>query len=335
MEKYHHETRLSSAEMASLWSQYVKDTARLCVLKYFSATVEDRDFCMIIDSGIQSTKEYLAYMSDLFEKENFPVPTGFSKEDVNIDAPRLFSDIYCIQNLKDVTVAQMSADTLAIGLSSRYDLLAFHERLLNDAVQLQVEIKEVLLEKGLYIRPPYIPVPDQAEFVTLQSFLGNLAGKQRPLTVIEMSHLFLTNETNLLARETLLGFAQVAKSEKVKRYFLRGNEIACKQVKVLKQILTQEDLPAPMLWDSAVSNSKIPPFSDRLMMFLVTTMAAGSIAKYGAAMGASPRKDVGLKYARLLAEISLYAEDGANIMIEKRWLEVPPHSPDYNHLIKE
>ncbi|WP_261133770.1 DUF3231 family protein [Bacillus sp. Marseille-Q3570] len=330
-----HETRLSSAEMASLWSQYVKDTSRLCVLKYFSAIVENRDFSKIIDSGIRSTEEYLAYMADLFEKENFPVPTGFSKEDVNLDAPRLFSDLYCIQNLKDLTIAQMTADTLAIGLSSRYDLIAFHEKLLNDAVQLQVEIKEVLLEKGLYIRPPYIPVPDQAEFVTNQSFLGNLAGKQRPLTVLEMSHLFLTNETNLLARETLLAFAQVARSEKVKRYFLRGEEISSKQIKVLKQILTQEDLPAPMLWDSGVSNSKVAPFSDKLMMFLVTSMAAGGIAKYGAAMGASPRKDVGLKYARLLAEISLYAEDGANIMIENGWLEEPPHTPDHDQLIRE
>ncbi|WLD94681.1 DUF3231 family protein [Alkalihalobacillus sp. AL-G] len=330
-----HETRLTSAEMASLWLQYVKDTAKLCVLKYFSAKVEDRDFRTVIEFGVRSTEEYLTSLTDLFERENFPIPTGFSNKDVNTNAPRLFSDLYFIYNLKDMTVAQMSADALAIGLGSRYDIVAFHEKLLNDAVQLQVMIKEVLLKKGVYVRPPYISLPDQAEFVTNQNFLGNLMGKQRPLTVIEISHLFLTNETNFVAKETLLGFAQVAKSEKVKNYFIRGKEIANKQMKILKQVLTQDDLPAPMLWDSAVTNSKVSPFSDKLMMFLITAMAAGGIAKYGAAMGSSPRKDVALKYGRLLVEISLYAEDGANIMIEKGWFEEPPHSPDHNRLIRE
>jgi hypothetical protein len=38
--------------------------------------------------------------------------------------------------------------------------------------------------------------------------------------------------------------------------------------------------------------------------------------------------DLAAQYHRLMAEIEQFAEDGANIMIEKGWLEQPPKAPD-------
>ncbi|WP_408009870.1 DUF3231 family protein [Pseudalkalibacillus sp. A8] len=333
--EYDHQTRLTSAEMATLWGQYVTETATRCVLQYFSATVENPDIRSIIEAALDATVENIKFLSGLFEMEDFPIPKGFTEDDVNLETPRLFSDLYFILNLKDMTIVQMSSQTLGIGLGSRSDVIGFHETLLYKNVRLQEKIKDVLLQKGLYIRPPYFSVPDQVEFVTDQSFLGNLIGKQRPFTAVEISHLFLTTESNILGKETQLGFAQAAKSEKVKNYFYRGKEIANKHIKILKQVLIQDDLPATMPWDSAVTASTVPPFSDKLMMYLVSVLSATGIAKYGAAMGASPRKDIALKYARFLSEISLYAEDGANIMIENGWLEEPPHAPDHDKLIKD
>ena len=37
--------------------------------------------------------------------------------------------------------------------------------------------------------------------------------------------------------------------------------------------------------------------------------------------------------SKLMAEIGLYAEDGANIMIEKGWLEEPPQEVDSKALV--
>ncbi|MCC3355683.1 DUF3231 family protein [Bacillus sp. REN16] len=51
-------------------------------------------------------------------------------------------------------------------------------------------------------------------------------------------------------------------------------------------------------------------------------------------MAASPRRDLALKYASLIPEISLYAEDGAKIMIKHGWLELPPQADDREKLIK-
>ncbi|MBU8880050.1 DUF3231 family protein [Bacillus sp. FJAT-29790] len=40
------------------------------------------------------------------------------------------------------------------------------------------------------------------------------------------------------------------------------------------------------------------------------------------------RRDLGALYPRSIAEIAQYGEDGANIMIDNRWLEQPPQAAD-------
>ncbi|GAA3324267.1 hypothetical protein GCM10020331_051450 [Ectobacillus funiculus] len=71
------------------------------------------------------------------------------------------------------------------------------------------------------------------------------------------------------------------------------------------------------------------------MMFHVSAMTAAGIGIYGVAMSASPRRDIGMRYASLFPEVSLYAEAGANIMIEHGWLEEPPQTDDRDKLAKE
>ncbi|WP_180955274.1 DUF3231 family protein [Peribacillus deserti] len=89
-----------------------------------------------------------------------------------------------------------------------------------------------------------------------------------------------------------------------------------KQIEIFSQILTKEDLPAPMIWDTGITETTSPVFSDKFRMFHVSGMIAAPIGNYGAAISASPRRNLGLRYASLLPEVSLYAEDRANIMIK-------------------
>ena len=90
-----------------------------------------------------------------------------------------------------------------------------------------------------------------------------------------------------------------------------------------------------MGWDSAVSNNTTNIFSDKLIMFHVSAMIAAGIGNFGMSMAASPRRDLGLKYASLIPEILLYAEDGANIMIKHGWMEEPPQADDRDQLIQQ
>ncbi|WP_078430045.1 DUF3231 family protein [Alkalihalobacterium alkalinitrilicum] len=92
--------------------------------------------------------------------------------------------------------------------------------------------------------------------------------------------------------------------------------------------------PAPNSWDSP-RVSAIPTFSDKLMMIHVAGLISAGISYYGASLGSSPRKDLGVDYSRLILETSQYAEDGTNIMIKHGWLEKPPQAPDRNQLARK
>jgi hypothetical protein len=120
----------------------------------------------------------------------------------------------------------------------------------------------------------------------------------------------------------------------VKEFLKSGMQIAKQHAYIFSQILMMEDLPAPMSWDWAVSDSITPVFSDKLMMFNVSSMIAAGIGNYGMAISTSPRRDIGLQYAALIPEISLYSEAGAKIMIKHGWMEEPPQADDRDGLIK-
>ena len=151
---------------------------------------------------------------------------------------------------------------------------------------------------------------------------------------MEISHLFLNTETNAIGKVLITGFAQIAQKDEVKQFLLRGKELSQKYLNIFSDFLIREDLPAPKTWDSEVLDTTTSIFSDKLIMYTVSAMIAAGIGNYGMAMAASPRRDIGLKYMSLIPEVSLYAEDGANIMIKHGWMEEPPKADDRDELIQ-
>jgi hypothetical protein len=130
-----------------------------------------------------------------------------------------------------------------------------------------------------------------------------------------------------------MGFSQVATSKRLRQFFQRGSNIGKKQVSIFFDILKDSNTSYPSTWDALVTGSIEPPFSDKLMLFHVNILSAIAMADFGTAIGGSVRKDIGLKYARLLAELADYAEDGAKLMIKEKWLETPPKVHDREKLI--
>lgn len=326
---------LTSAEMAVLWTQYINDKVAICVTSYFLKKVEDEEIKPIIETALNASKKNIVTLNELFKKEKFPVPIGFTKDDVNENAPRLFSDTFALMYIRYMSILGMPASGIAIGVATRDDVVVFFKSVLKEAVVLQDLTTKLMLKQGVYVKPPYISNPDKVEYVKKQSFLAGFVGDIRPLTVQEIMMLFNNIQTNAVGKALIIAFAQTSKNKEVKQYFLRGKQIAQKHIDVFSDILKKEDLPAPMTWDNAVTDSTTPVFSDKLMMFHISAMIAAGIGNYGTSMSASPRRDLGIKYASLIPEIALYAEDGANIMIKNGWLEEPPQADDRNHLIKK
>ncbi|MGG7620497.1 DUF3231 family protein [Bacillus coreaensis] len=323
--------RLTAAEMAMLWTQFINDTASICVISYFLEKVEDPEVKPVIEFALNGSKHNISLLKELFTKESFPIPIGFTERDVHVSAPRLFSDTYFLMYLRNMSVLGMAAGAVSLGIATRPEVVKFSKSVLKTAVGLQDLTRDLMLKQGTYVRPPFISTPDKVDFVERQSFLTGFLGEKRSLVAPEITMLFNNIQTNAIGKTLITGFAQTAQSRVVKDYFIRGKRIAQKHIDIFS--LKKEDLPAPMTWDTALSDSTIPVFSEKLMMFHVSGMIAAGIGNYGASMSGSPRRDLGLKYASLIPEIALYAEDGANIMIKHGWLEEPPQSDNREKLI--
>ena len=326
---------LTAPEMSGLWTQYINDTLAVCVVSYFLEKVEDEEARPIIEWTLDTAKENLSIMKELFQKEDFPIPIGFTEQDVNPNAPRLFTDTFILAYLRQMSMFAMTASSTALGLVTRPDSVALHKRVYQKGVELQDKTRDLMLKQGTYVKAPSISTPNKVDFVKKQHFLAGFFGDKRSITSVEISHLFLNTQTNAIGKALITGFAQIAQKEEVKKYLLRGKELSQKYINTFNNFLLKEDLPAPMSWDSGVLNTTDYIFSDKLIMYNVSAMIAAGIGNYGMALAASPRRDLGLKYMSLIPEVALYAEDGANIMIKHGWVEEPPQADDRDQLIQE
>lgn len=205
---------------------------------------------------------------------------------------------------------------------------------ISSTMELFNDTTNILLSKGLEVRSPYIPYLQEVDMVEKQHFLAGWWGEQRPLTAAEITHLYSKIQTNHMGSAVITGFAQVTESKDVREYFRRGKEIAKKHVEVFSKYLHENDLPAPVTWDAQVQDTTESPFSDKLMLYMISLMTAAGMGNYGTAISVSPRRDIGADYVRLQGESGLYAEDGLNIQIKHAWLERPPHAADRDRLMK-
>jgi hypothetical protein len=328
-----HNTRLTSAEISQLWTAYVNDTMAVCFLNYFLNKCEDTEIRDVVQYGLEISQSHIKKLTEIFQRENYPIPYGFTlEEDVDTTAPRLYSDSYVLVYMKQMGYLGMNSYSMATPLSARLDVYEYFSECLAETNKLHRIAKDVLLSKGLYIRSPYISKPKQVDFVKKQSFLTGWFGERRPLTALEIAHLYSNIQRNGLGIATLTGFAQTAKSKEVGRFMEKGAKIASKHIEIFGSIMREDRLPVPMTWDTDVTDSTVSVFSDKMMMFVTTALIAIGIGYYGTSIATSARRDLQAQYTRLNAEILQFSEDGANIMIENGWLEEPPRADDRQEL---
>lgn len=319
------DTRLTSSELANLWSLYLAVTLRKCIVKYYLNKVEDPEIKQLLEYSQKVSLKSLEWLVELYAREKHPIPHGFKEdEDINPDAPRLFTDSFILSHLRDMVNIRIDGYSTALVMASRSDVSAFFAQSTTDEADTFNRVVEVMKSKGFYARPPYIPIPEKVDFVTRQSFITDLLGKQRPLTSIEVSHIFTGLVKNVYRKALCAGFGQVTGSERVRKYMVRGAEIASKHIEIFSTILIKQDLPVSMAWDSGVIDSRTAPFSDRLMVAAVGTTNVELSATYGRSLSVMGMPKLGFDFMRLMAEILKYNEDCINILIDNGWFEEPP-----------
>jgi hypothetical protein len=326
--------KLTSAEMGKLWATYMGNSMSKCILSYYLQHVEDEVIKTLLENALKLSVDFMKTTKDILKKENFPIPNGFSEEDVNLGAPRLFEDVYYVHYLKYVCKAGMSIYNVAVPLVHRKDVKEFFIYCMDSTMALMGQINDILMNKGLIIKPPIIPVPDKVEFVH-QGFLDGFLGHVRPLHALEIAHLYDNIENNATSKALIMAFSQVVKSEKIRKLFIEGKALTHKSIEQYMEKLHNENLPSPSFLDHLVTTSTFSPFSDKLMLFHKIDMFSMKIRAFGNSAAVNGRHDMGVLYAKSLIKITSFVEDAAEIMIENGWMEQPPFAVNRDKIASE
>jgi hypothetical protein len=326
--------QLTATEITSLWQQFIFESMDICIKKYVLKHIEDADIQSIYKYALSLSENHIEKVKYYFNEEKYPLPIGFTDKDVHLNAPRLYSDVFWLKYIQIMSANGIPTYGIAITTAVRSDIRDYFTQCNMEASELYNKSMDVLLSKGLFIRPPYIPPPDKQELIKNQSLLKDLFGNRRPLNGFEISHIFFNLQKTDIVLALLLGFSQVIQSKKIREFIIRVSDAAGKHSDLFQGILKEDQIVVPRSWESEVTNSTTPPFSDKLMMSHAALALSSAILNYGAALSTSMRKDLVGHYMAIIAKVLILAEDAQNIMVDNGWLEEPPHSIDHEALIK-
>lgn len=249
----------------------------------------------------------------------------------------MYTDTFMLTYINNMAKVGLLGYSGFISVSARDDIRTFYREGLNETSELFERCSKVALSKGIFTRAPYIPYPTKTDFVDTKKYLSGISffSKQRPLNAVEISHLFLNIQTNLMGSKLATSFAQGSSKENIRKWMLKGRDISKKHIQKFSTTLINNDIQPPISSDASITDSTTPPFSDKLTMFHMSFMSAAGMGNYATAAAASQRSDLILNYQLLSLEIGQYAKDGADIVISNAWLEQPPGTKDKEQLSKK
>jgi len=135
-----------------------------------------------------------------------------------------------------------------------------------------------------------------------QSYLSGFLGDKRPINAVEIGHVYSAIEANLIGDIISLAFAQVVKDERIKKQCMRGSEISQKHI-------------------------------EKFIAFHMSTLSAFGLGRYGLSASQCTRKDIPLTFIQAGVEVTQYAKDWLDIMLDNGWLERIPEAADRKELI--
>lgn len=317
---------LVASEITGLWNSYMGDSMALCVLRYLLNKNQDDEARPILQYALDLSVQHLQKLTAIMNEASFPIPHGFTESDVDVNAPPLFTDAFSLAYLAFMARVGMLDYVIVLNGAARSDIREYFSNCITESVELYNKVSELRLAKGLFIRAPRVEIPKTVQYIEESSFMVDWFGEKRPLILRELTHIFKIILSNVVGRALITGFAQTAQQKKVVNYLLRGAELATEQINSLTPVLSNEAIPIPVPSDSFVTDTTIPPFSEKLMLFHIVAMNSAAVNSVGMAVADSLRSDLQTKYIGFITSILKYAKDGADIMIKNKWLEQPPQA---------
>jgi hypothetical protein len=326
---------LTSAELSHVWSAYMENSMIAMMFQYFQETAEDKDIKKIVGDILNNSEKSREDLKEYFEKENIQIPHGFNSDDVKVKAPKLYSDVFILYFCDDILKLKSYVYSSALCDSTRKDVRDFFSKNIDIYKTTQNDLVDLMLSRGVYIRPPQVTVEKQVDFIEKKNYLKGLFGNTRPINVAEIASINRLLQKASFAKMMLMSFAQVSSDKDVSQNFIKGKTLSQSIIDDTRSILEAEDLTAPGIWDLKCYESTDPPFSDRLMLFFLI-ICTGVLCFSNAAQGitASLRTDISAKFAGFVTSMAGYFGGTIKLMIEKGYFERPLQVVDRNKIRK-
>src|SRR5699024_7299837 len=132
------------------------------------------DITPIIQHAYDLSSTHLDKLKSIFEDEQYAIPNGFTEQDVNMNAPWLFTDTFCLTYLIHMARIGMVTYSGLVAISYREDIREYFLQGLNEVGNLYHQSLNVALHKGINARHPHISVPKDIDYVDSKKYYSGL-----------------------------------------------------------------------------------------------------------------------------------------------------------------
>ena len=149
-----HNVGLSVSEISHLWTSYQNDSMAICGIKYFLANIEDNDIREVLEYALEISIQHIEKVKTILNDADYPIPQGFTEKDVNLDAPRLFSDKLMMYHIAALVGSGIGQYGMAMSTSPRHDLGVMYTRLTGEIMHYSEDGANLMINNGWMEQPP-------------------------------------------------------------------------------------------------------------------------------------------------------------------------------------
>src|SRR5665648_505652 len=183
------------------------DSLSVCVLTFFVNTVEDNETRSILQETLDLSKQHIQALVIFFNQAQLPIPEGFTDKDVDINAPRLFTDEFYLLYVCAMSRAEMLSYSQILSNCARKDIRDYFTKLINQSTDLYNKTADIRLSKGIFTRFPQVEVLKSIEHLKQKGSFRKYCGYYQPIHVI----IFIGQPVGGMAMDTLDIFNEFAK----------------------------------------------------------------------------------------------------------------------------
>ncbi|WP_079506061.1 DUF3231 family protein [Mesobacillus jeotgali] len=316
---------LTSTEISNIWSSYLKSSMELRFYQYFYETTHDMEVKTIVEKMVVFSEKSLNDLKDIFLKENLTVPLGFTEKDVRLDVEKVFSDTFILYICHDISMLSLITYPSALPDCTRKDTIDYFQGAIQFTLQLQKEITNLMLQKGIFLKSPQVAMDHTIDMAGEIKYLNGLFGGSRPVNAAEIANLSRILHRARFSKMVLLSFSKLASDKEVKQHFSKGVVALNKVLDTLEDTFNKENIPYSASGDFNFFEVKNSPFSDKLMLFFVNTcLGMFCFIMINQALTSSLRSDIVTKFTVISNLMKKFYGKGLLLTITEKWLEQPP-----------